>query len=203
MFYKAVCCYTNGNIRFWDLKSGKTTYNLVNAHDSDIICMDLSADSKILVTAGVDMKVNVITTSNGKIVWKFTVEVPAPMEETEESDDNNNMIENSIESVGICKTLAIVACCTVNGQVFLWDLNTHALRHKFAYDVGFSKIMWDEKEKLFASALDGTVHEWDGRSMELIKKYEGHESEVLDFCLNKNILLTASQDQSVKVFHIQ
>ena len=168
--------------------------------------MDLSADGKILVTAGVDMKVNVITTSNGKIVWKFTVETPTkPMEEDEqeENDDNNNVIENSIESVGICKTLAIVACCTVNGQVILWDLNTHALRHKFNYDVGFTKLIWDDKEKLFASALDGTVHMWDGRSMELIKKYEGHESEILDFCLNKNIVCTASQDQSVKVFPIQ
>lgn len=201
----AVCCYANGNVRMWDLKTGQATFSIVKAHEEEVLCMDVSEDGRLLVTGGVDMKVNVITLNNGKIVWKFTVESmkSSVAESAAENDDNNNLIENSIESVGLCKTQPIVACCTVNGQIITWDMNTHAMRHKIDYETGFSKLMWAEY-KLFASALDGTVQQWDGRSMEMTKKYEGHSAEILDFCLSdKKFLCTASNDQTVKIFEIQ
>lgn len=201
---QAACCYNNGNIRIWDLKSGQPVFNLVKAHEEDIICIDVSADGKLIATGGIDMKINIITPANGKIVWKFSIAGPKPADITEDNnDDNNNLIENSIESVGFCKTMPIIACCTLNGQIITWDVNTHAIRHKITYTNGFSKLIWDEGVKLFAASLDGTIQEWDGRSLELIKKFEGHQSDILDICLNKKFLCTASNDQSVKIFEIQ
>ncbi len=196
----AVCCYNNGNIRMWDLKSGQPAFSLVKAHEEDIISLDATEDGKLVATGGIDLKVNIITPMNGKIVWKFTVDSPKPKEDTEENDDNNNVVENSIESVGFCKIQPIVACCTLNGQIYAWDTNTHVLRHKLDYKFGFSKLIWDEY-RLFASSLDGAVQQFEGRSFELIKKYEGHSSEILDFCLNNKLYLcTASNDQTVKIF---
>ena len=216
---QAVCCYNNGNIRIWDLKSGKTLFNLLNAHEkavknddmeeeeeggSDILCIDMSSDGKLIATGGLDMKINIITPANGKIVWKFTVESAKKTNENSESDDNNNDIEqNSIESVGFCKTMPIIACCTLNGQIITWDLNTHAMRNKLDYSSGFSKVLWDETTKLFASSLDGAIYQWDGRNLEQAKKNEGHISEILDFCLNKKYICSASNDQTVKIFEIQ
>jgi len=62
------------------------------------------------------------------------------------------------------------------------------MRHKLDYSSGFSKLMWDEGTKLFASSLDGAIYQWDGRSLEQVKKNEGHISEILDFCLNQKYI---------------
>lgn len=202
---QAVCCYNNGNVRIWDLKTGLTVHNILKAHEEDIICVDCSADGNLIATGGIDMKLNIMTSFNGKIVWKFTVATLKPKVETPENseiDDNNNMVENAIESIGFCKTMPIIACATLNGELIAWDLNTHQMRHKVKYDHGFSKILWDEKDKLFSSTLDGAVIQWDGRNLEMIKKCEGHSAEILDFCMNKKHIATASNDQTVKIFEI-
>lgn len=213
---QAACCYNNGNIRIWDLKSGKSVHNLLKAHDkpvtdeemeeevgSDILCVDMSADGKLIATGGIDMKVNIITPANGKIVWKFAVAAPKKAAVNESDDNNNDIEQNSIESVSFCKTMPIIAACTLNGQIITWDLNTHAMRHKLDYSSGFSKIMWDEGTRLFASSLDGAIYQWDGRNLKETKKNEGHISEILDFCLNQKYICSASNDQTVKIFEIQ
>ena len=189
---RAVCCYNNGNIRIIDLKSGQPEFNILNAHENDIICMDLSNDGNLLATGGVDMKIKIINTTNGKIVG--TYEVPVSKEKAEE--------ENSVESVSFCKVMHLIACATLNGQLFIWDLNTHVLRNKFENDIGYSKIQWNNQELLYASTLDGMVQCYDGRNLQVVKKFSGHESEILDFCFDKNYIFTASNDNLVKVFKI-
>ena len=146
-----------------------------------------------MATAGVDMKVKLINTINGKVV--ATLALPKPEENSPE--------ENSIECVGFCKTMPLIACATLSGQLFVWDLNTHVLRNKLSYNAGFSKILWTDKETLYASTLDGCVCSYDGRNLELIKKFSGHESEILDFCLENKYLFTASNDNDVKIFEIK
>jgi WD40 repeat protein len=138
------------------------------------------------------MKVKLINIINGKVV--ATLALPKPEE--------NSLEEDSIECVGFCKTQSLIACATLSGQIFVWDLNTHVLRNKLSYTAGFSKIIWSNKETLYASTLDGNVFSYDGRNLELIKKYSGHESDILDFYLENNYLFTASNDNDVKIFEI-
>lgn len=190
---RAACCYNNGNVRIIDLKTGQPEFNILNAHESDILCMDVSGDGNLLATGGTDMKIQIINTINGKIVGKF--QVPIPKEKLDEE-------ENSIESVGFCKTQALISCVTLNGQMYVWDLNTHVLRNHLENKEGFSKILWNDQELLYASTLDGCVLCYDGRNLELIKKFSGHQSEILDFCFNKDYLFTASNDNCAKIFKI-
>jgi len=58
--------------------------------------------------------------------------------------------------------------------------------------------------KLFISALNGQISEFDGRNLELKAKYEGHEAEILDFRLSKDFkyLFMASDYHKVKVFQL-
>lgn len=41
---RAVCCYNNGTIRFWDLKSCQPTASLVGCHEGEIICVEVNQE---------------------------------------------------------------------------------------------------------------------------------------------------------------
>jgi len=43
---RAVCCYNNGNVRIVDLKTGQPEFNILEAHENDIITVDVSSDGK-------------------------------------------------------------------------------------------------------------------------------------------------------------
>jgi WD40 repeat protein len=198
---RAVTSYSNGNIRFWDMKSGQTVHNLLKAHEGDILAMDLSQDGNILITGGVDMKLKLINTNNYKIVCELSCESkPSSGDEAMEDDQ-----QDSIESIAFCKTLPLVACATLGGRIFVWDLNSHVIRCKFDNKlVGYTKLMWNNQEQLYASTLEGSVQVFDGRNLELIKNLKGHKSEILDFCFNQNltIIYSASNDNLVKLFQL-
>lgn len=195
---RAVTVYNNGNVRFWDMKSGQTVHNLLQAHQDDILSIDLSPDGNLLATVGLDMKLKMINTNNYKIVCELSCSTKA------ESDDEAMEEEkDSIESVSFCKTLPLIACATLSGKIFVWDINTHVLRSQFDNNmIGYSKITWNSQEKLYASTLDGSLQEFDGRNLELNKTYKGHRAEILDFCLNEQstIIYSASNDNFVKLF---
>ncbi|CAF0704535.1 unnamed protein product [Brachionus calyciflorus] len=198
---RAVTAYGNGNVRFWDIKSGQTIHNLLKAHEGDILSMDLSSDGNILVTGGVDMKVKLINTNNFKVVCELCCEnKPRSGEEAMEDEQ-----EDSIESISFCKTLPLLACATLSGRIYVWDINSHVVRCKFDNKlIGYTKLMWNNQEQLYASTLDGGVQVFDGRNLELIKNLKGHKSEILDFCFNENltIIYTASNDNLVKLFQV-
>ncbi|RNA26990.1 Angio-associated migratory cell [Brachionus plicatilis] len=197
---RAVTAYNNGNIRFWDIKPGQTLHNLLNAHQGDILSMDLSPDGNLLATGGLDMKLKLINTNNYKIVSELLCE-----SKSESDDEAMEEDRDSIESVSFCKTLPLVACATLSGKIFIWDINSNVLRSKFDNSmVGYSKIAWNSQERLYASTLDGSLQDFDGRNLELSKTYKGHKAEILDFCLNEQskIIYSASNDNFVKIFHL-
>lgn len=43
---RAVCCYNNGTIRFWDLKTSQPISSLISCHDGEIICAELNQEGK-------------------------------------------------------------------------------------------------------------------------------------------------------------
>jgi len=191
----AVCCYSSGTIRVWDLKSSQTVHNYVGAHEDDILCIDLSVDGHLVATAGLDMKIRLVNATNGKFLVDLVCKKKAEGE------------EDSIEALGFAKTIAFIACATLKGQLFIWDINSYSIRHKLENsDGGFCKLLWaSSSELLYVSALDGSVLEFDGRNLQLVKRHTGHRAEILDFCLNESLgcLFTASNDETVKAFKIK
>ena len=213
-------------IRIWDQKTGQTVHNFPGAHKRDILCIDLSPDGNIVATAGLDMKIHLINTINGKFIADLAcgeskkeekrrpkndeeLDEQAGEEEEEEEDDDNN----SIESVTFCKSLPLVACATLNGQIFVWDLNTHTLRASYVNEkaTGYTKLVWSSGGgpgggALYASTVDGCFQVFDGRNLKLLKRMRCHTLEIFDFCLDdtaaQNVLYTASNDNTVKLFSL-
>lgn len=200
---RAICCYGNGNIRIWDLKTSLSTVNLQSTHEGDIIAVDLSSDGNLIATGGVDMKLQIINSTNGKVICNLDCSGKNKKEENEEKMEDEQ--GNSIESITFSKSLALVACATLSGMIYVWDLNTQTLRCRHDNKmVGYTKLVWHNQEHLYASTLDGSVQIFDGRNLELIKTLKGHKSEILDFCFNQDssILYTASNDSLVKMFQL-
>ncbi len=189
-----VSCYSSGLIRFWDLKQGQSVRSYPNAHDGEILCIDLSNDGNLIATAGLDLKIHLINTSNGKFIADLVCD-----RKTEDDD-------NSIESLAFCHTIpSLIACATLKGQLFIWDLNTQSIRSKCELVDGFSKVVWSNKnDMLYASTLAGELNQYDGRNLQLKKCNQGHSAEILDFCVNETFdyLFTASNDGSIKTFKI-
>src|SRR5690606_5441229 len=94
--------------------------------------------------------------------------------------------ENSIECLAFCKSLPLLACATLNGQIFVWDLNTQTIRSKFLNENGngYTKLKWNEQNTLYASTVNGCLQMFDGRNMTLLKKINAHQAEILDFCFD-------------------
>lgn len=200
---RAVSTYSTGQVIIWDLKTQQMLFNCKSNKDStgEILCMDVSADGNLLAYGGVDLKLTILNINNGKIIETYDCNYSEKKAETDGEE-----VPNSIESVGFCKVLPLLACVTVYGEILIWDINSSILRHKSIneYKCGFSKLVWNQDYKLFISALSGQILEFDGRNLELKAKYEGHEAEILDFCLSKDFkyLFTASDDRKIKVFQI-
>lgn len=190
---RAVCCYNNGAVRIWDLKSAQAEHSFSNAHENEILALDLSSDGSLIATAGMDMKIHLINATNGKFI--SYLEVPKVNESNE---------DDSVESVVFCKSLPLLACATLSGHIIVWDLNTRTVRSKYANAnaVGYTKLAWNSQTSLYASTVDGTLQIFDGRNLTLIKQMRCHKSEILDFCLNQDssLALTASNESIVKLF---
>ncbi len=188
---RAVCCYNNGTIRFWDLKSSQVTHSIAKAHEADIICMDMNLEGNLVATGGTDMKINLINTNSEKLISSLKCDI----HQTSDS-------ENSIESLKFCATQPLIACATLNGQIFVWDTVNQSLRNKLENASGFTKLQWGKHESLYASSLDGFIYVYDGRNMKLHKKITCHQFEVLDFCFSTNaeLIFTSSNDKSIKSF---
>ena len=201
---RAACAYSTGQVIIWELKTQQILFNIKPSklNSGEILCMDMSADGNLLAFGGTDMKLNILNTNNGKIIETFDCNYGE--EKVAESSSQEEEKINSIESVGFCKVLPLIACVTVHGEILIWDITNSTLRHKSVneYKFGFSKLIWNMDYKLFISTLNGQIFEFDGRNLELKTKYEGHEAEILDFCLSKDFkyLFTASDDHKVKVF---
>jgi WD40 repeat protein len=202
---RAACGYNNGSVRFWDLKTSETVFNITNAHQDSVMCMDLSADGNLIGTGGVDMKVNLINTNTGKSLCGLICgNVPRKKSKDEEIEVEEETIENSIETLSFCKTMPMLACGTLKGELFVWDLNSQTIRNKFENGgEGFSKVFWNPNdETLFSASLNGCVDIFDGRNLTSLKKIKCHHNEILDLCVNTTlkVIFTISTDQTVKIF---
>jgi WD40 repeat protein len=207
---RAVCCYNNGCVRVWDLTTTRCVHSYATAHEKDILCVDVSPEGNLIASAGLDMKIHLVNTINGKVVGNLAVEdrKSRPARDEDEVDDMDDEEANSIESVAFSKNpnLPLLACATLNGNILVWDLNTQTVRSKYTNQdrVGYTKLTWNAHGTLYASTVDGVFQVFDGRNMNLQKRIKCHHSEILDFCFNENatVLYTAGNDNTVKLFDL-
>lgn len=199
---RAVVGYEDGSVRLWDLKQGNAVHVIKGAdgHQGALTCLDINNDGSLVLTGSVDGQAKLINTNTGKVLCAFSVESVKPKDSMGEEDSN------SVESVGFCKVLPLVAVAYLDGTLAIYDLSSHALRQRCQHNAGIVHLQWEEASSMIATgSLDGVIRLWDARSGAMVSEYHGHSAEILDFTLNRDasVAVTAAGDHTAKVFCLQ
>uniref|UniRef100_A0AAY4BEC3 Angio-associated migratory cell protein n=1 Tax=Denticeps clupeoides TaxID=299321 RepID=A0AAY4BEC3_9TELE len=200
---KAVVGYEDGSVRLWDLKQGSAVHVIKGSdgHQGPLTCVESNKDGSLVLTGSVDGQAKLIYTPTGKVLCVFST--GSSNAKGSVGDDNDS---NSVESVGFCKVLPLVAVAYLDGTLAIYDLSTHSLRHKCQHEAGIVHLQWEESSSVVATCtLDGAIRLWDARSGSMVSEYRGHSGDILDFTLNReaSLAVTAGGDHKAKVFCLQ
>ncbi|XP_022067707.1 angio-associated migratory cell protein [Acanthochromis polyacanthus] len=199
---RAVVGYEDGTVRVWDLKQGNAIHVIKgqDGHQGELTCLACNKDGSLVLTGSVDGSAKLINTTTGKVVGAFSVDgVKARGSKDEEKS-------NSVESVGFCNILPLIAVAYLDGTLAIYDLSTQVLRHRCQHEAGIVHLQWEDSSSVVSTCcLDGALRLWDARSGKMVSEYRGHTAEILDFAINREATLavTASGDNQAKVFCLQ
>ncbi|XP_061663754.1 angio-associated migratory cell protein [Syngnathoides biaculeatus] len=199
---RAVVGYEDGSVRLWDLKQGNTTHLIKgqDGHQGALTCLACNQDGSLVLTGSVDGSAKLINTATGKAVGVFSSD-SSKAKGSKDQDDSN-----SVESVGFCNTLPLIAVAYLDGTLAIYDLSTQVLRHSCRHEAGIVHLQWEESSSLVSTcSLDGALRQWDARSGNMVSEYRGHAAEIYDFTMNREatVAVTASGDNHAKVFCLQ
>ncbi|XP_062852856.1 angio-associated migratory cell protein [Trichomycterus rosablanca] len=199
---RAMVGYEDGTLRLWDLKHGNALHVIKghDGHQGPLTSMECNKDGSLVLTGSVDGQAKLINTSTGKVLGSFSIENSEKKNAAEEQDSI------SVESVGFCNVLPLIAVAYLDGTLAIYDLSTQSLRHRCKHEVGIVHLQWEEASAVVATCnLGGVVTLWDARSGNMVAEYRGHTAEILDFTLNReaSMAVTAGGDKKAKVFCLQ
>ncbi|KAK7893289.1 hypothetical protein WMY93_022441 [Mugilogobius chulae] len=199
---RAVVGYEDGSVRVWDLKQGNAVHVIKgqDGHQGALTCLACNKDGSLVLTGSVDGGAKLINTITGKVLGAFTVDGIAKGSKDGEEETN------SVESVGFCNILPLIAVAYLDGTLAIYDLSTQILRHRCQDEAGIVHLQWEESSSVVSTcSLDGALRLWDGRSGNMVSEYRGHTAEILDFTINREgtMAVTASGDNQAKVFCLQ
>lgn len=165
-----------------------------NAHKDSVTSLDCTKDDALIGSGSVDCTAKIINCQSNKVLSTFKCG-----ESVSQQDEND-----SVESVDFCSSLPLFATGTVNGAIEIWDITNHTRRHLVEQTNGVSKLSWSPNSNhlLFAAGLDGILRIYDGRSGQLYDTKCGHSDQILDFCVSQERILTASEDNTCRVFSL-
>uniref|UniRef100_A0A8C3G4Z4 Angio-associated migratory cell protein n=1 Tax=Cyclopterus lumpus TaxID=8103 RepID=A0A8C3G4Z4_CYCLU len=196
---RAVVGYEDGTVRVWDLKQGNAAHVIKgqDGHKGALTCLACNKDGSLVLTGSVDGLSKLINTVTGKVVGTFSLDggkAKGPNAEAE---------ANSVESVGFCNILPLVAVAYLDGTLPPWILTCH---NCIKLNAGIVHLQWEESSSVVSTCcLDGALRLWDGRSGNVVAEYRGHTAEILNFTINReaSFAVTASGDNQAKVFCLQ
>uniref|UniRef100_A0A3Q2X1N9 Angio-associated, migratory cell protein n=1 Tax=Haplochromis burtoni TaxID=8153 RepID=A0A3Q2X1N9_HAPBU len=171
-----------------------------DGHQGALTCLACNKDGSLMLTGSVDGCAKLINITTGKVVGAFSVEGGKGKGSKDEEESN------SVESVGFCNILPLIAVAYLDGTLAIYDLSTQALRHRCRHEAGIVHLQWEQSSSVVSTcSLDGALRLWDARSGNMVAEYKGHTAEILDFTMNREATLavTASGDNQVKVFCLQ
>lgn len=196
---RAVCGYSDGSVRIFDLKSGSAlhTINKGLAHLDSVNEVACHPNNTIMATASMDGTTKLWNSTTGKCVGTLL------------SGDRPE--ENSANSVECCvfpqdKSSNFLITGSLDGVVSVWDTPTQISRASTKVGEGVTKVEIHPTEPhLYAATLDGAVRCLDLRSGNPVTEYTGHTANVLDFSFScdGSRLVTSSDDGTCRIFQIE
>uniref|UniRef100_UPI00358E67B6 angio-associated migratory cell protein isoform X2 n=1 Tax=Myxine glutinosa TaxID=7769 RepID=UPI00358E67B6 len=196
---RAAIGYEDGTLRIWDLKRGLPlhTFKGSDFHQLSLTCLSCDPNGDRVLTGSLDGTARLLSPTSGKVLQTFQMEALG----CQSSDSQSDCI--SVESVGFCHVIPLIAVGFLSGEIAVWDLPTHSLRHRINAGAGVVRLRWElSSAGLLAGCLNGTVSIWDALTGGLASRFHGHTQEVLDFALTSDAtaFVTASGDGTSKTF---
>ncbi|XP_061082388.1 angio-associated migratory cell protein isoform X2 [Conger conger] len=138
---RAVVGYEDGVVRFWDLKQGNTIHVIKGSdgHQGALTCMACNTDGSLVLTGSVDSCAKLINTATGKVVGVFSIEDSKAAGSKGDEEESN-----SVESVGFCKVLPLIAVAYLGGTLAIYDMSTQQLRHRCQHKAGIVQLQWEQ-----------------------------------------------------------
>ncbi|CAH1183287.1 unnamed protein product [Phaedon cochleariae] len=174
--------YEDGQLRLWNIK--ECTVDWANHHAQAITNLDINREGTLAVV------------SPGSIIVKLNDGKPTvtllPDGETE------------IETALFNSELGIVATGALTGQLCVWELGRHALRHQARIECAVTVMEWGSDGKIFIGATDGAVYVCSVKTGVLLETLTGHKTDILSISVFKDDrILTTSDDGTAKIFNVK
>jgi len=182
-------CDDGGDLICWNPKTGEPAQHMRGLHDAPITSFATHPDKsqKLCVTGAADGSVKVVNYENGRTIATF-----------------KDAHADSVEGVQFAPKLKLVASCSVDGKVKVWDLTNGSCRVTCSHDDAVTHIEWAPNGDpfIFASSVDKTIRLWDARSGQCEKTWKGHSDTALTFAVTPDAgtIVTASDDHTALVF---
>jgi len=184
----AVTASADGSVRVWDPRSAAVLQNFAGARDEPVTALALSALSPLAISGAESGRLQLLQLKTGKCLGTLAGHT------------------DSIESVAFASfggaSYQLVASGSMDCSLRVWDVNSLQIRSVYAHDSGVVKVCWHPTEPLLVSAVaDGDVLVWDTRS-NTARKLTGHVDCILDCVVTADAIVSASDDETAKVWKL-
>lgn len=184
----AIAIADNNAIKVYNTKENFLLNEFKNGHKRQILTIDISKDSTLLVSGGRDSTIVIWDFVNNKILKSLTFQ------------------KGIITSVVISPDKKYLASGGTDNKIFLYDIEKEGVIYEF-YDHSddITSIKFSPDGKLFASASgDGLINIYDAENFKLITSLDGHRNWVRDisFSKDKTKLISCGDDSRIIIWNI-
>ncbi len=173
----------NNTIKTYSTISELLLNEFKNGHTGQILTIDISKDSTLLVSGGKDSTIVIWDFISGKILNSLTYQ------------------KGIITSVKISPDQKYLASGGTDNKVFLYDLRKNEVTYEFTdhIDIITSVAFSPDGKLIVSSSADKMINIYDVETRKLISHLEGHRNWVRDISFNANGLKLASCGDDAKV----
>ena len=212
----------------WNVSKGTLAQYFVGHHDS-VTCLSWSIDVKKLITGSADSSVMVFNPKTAEAETVVNRDIGAGVSTMSIVNDTTAVVgcvdgslhvialvagrvvssmsdthQQAIEAVVKCPSMDILAACSCDCQVSVWNTADWTLRTVFKPSDGVTRIVWKEYQ-LLAACLDGSILQWDGRQSDCPPqaKYLGNAAPIHDMiAVTPMLLATVCDDCTLRMFRL-